>query len=247
MRAPNLVPRGTGVFARWITERQYGTPTQAARRASDHGLSWVGLMALGLVGSPSRERVHPVEVLADYAQAFREAGVEVWVWFFPLADDPERAADLAGRALQATGGRGLILDVEKPYGGNVGACRRLVAASLDQLGEDQGIAVTSYPLARYHRPMPWSAMVAGTGMPQTYTIAPHLARVAVEEWRARGHTSIVPIGPAYGPNSEGRLMTYLRLAYLEDGVPTIDGIGIWSWPQMSSSEWRTLERVASWW
>ena len=76
-------------------------------------------------------------------------------------------------------------------------------------------------------------MVAGTGMPQTYTISPKLARAAIAEWRARGHTSIVPVGPAYGPNSEGRLMTYLRLAYLEDGAPTVDGIGIWSWPQMS--------------
>ena len=195
----------------------------------------------------ARERLDALlgEPLVDLAG--EQAGVEVWVWFFPLADDPERAADVAGRALQATGGRGLILDVEKPYRGNVAGCRRLVSASLDQLGEDQGIAVTSYPLARYHRPMPWSEMVAGTGMPQTYTIAPNLARVAAAEWRARGHTSIVPIGPAYGPNSEGRLMTYLRLAYLEDGAPTVDGIGIWSWPQMSSSEWRTLEQVASWW
>ena len=57
MTAPDLVPRGTGVFARWITERQYGTPAQAPRRASDHGLSWVGLMALGLAGTPTEERV----------------------------------------------------------------------------------------------------------------------------------------------------------------------------------------------
>ena len=242
-----LIPRGTGVFARWLSTRAYGTPMQAALRAREHGLSWVGLMALGLVGDPSRERDHPVSILADYAQAFREVGLEVWIWFFPLAHDPERAADMAGRALRAAGGRGLILDVEKPYRGHVAACRRLVAASLDQLGESQGIAVTSYPLARYHRPMPWDEMVAGTGMPQTYTIAPNLARVAVEEWRARGHTSIVPIGPAYGPNSEGRLLNYLRLAYLDDGSPTVDGIGIWSWPQMSSSEWRTLEQVARWW
>lgn len=241
----SLIPRGTGVFARWLSTRVYGTPMQAALRAREHGLSWVGLMALGLVGDPSRERDHPVSILADYAQAFREVGLEVWIWFFPLADDPERAADVAGRALRAAGGRGLILDVEKPYRGHVGATRRLVTASLDQLREDQGVAVTSYPLARYHRPLPWSELVVGTGMPQTYTIAPELARVAVEEWRDRGHTSIVPIGPAYGPNSGTRLQHYLEAAYFDAGVPTVDGLGIWSWPQLSSAEWRVLEAISA--
>ncbi len=245
--AHDLVPRRTGVFARWLNRRQYGTPAQAAKRARDHGLSWVALMAIGLVGRPARERAHPVQILADYAQAFREAGVEVWVWFFPLADDPEGAAQVAGRALVAAQGRGLVLDVEKPYSGDVAACRRLVGASLDELGEDQGIAVTSYPLARIHRRMPWEEMVAGTGMPQTYTIAPSLARRAVREWRRRGHTSVVPLGPAYGPRSAGRLLPYLRAAYLDDGVPTVDGLGIWSWPQLSRAEWKTLEQVASWW
>jgi len=241
----SLIPRGTGVFARWLSRRVYGTPVQAAARAREHGLSWVGLVALGLVGDPVRERDHPISILADYAQAFREAGLEVWIWFFPLADDPERAADVAGRALRAARGRGLILDVEKPYRGRVAATRRLVAASLDQLGEDQGVAVTSYPLARYHRPLPWSELVVGTGMPQTYTIAPELARLAVEEWRERGHTSIVPVGPAYGPNSGTRLERYLERAYFDAGVPTVDGLGIWSWPQLSRAEWRVLASISA--
>lgn len=204
-------------------------------------------MAMGLIGSPARERVQGLGPIADYGQAFREAGVEPWVWFFPLADDPERSAVAAGKALAACQGRGLILDIERPYNRRPDACRRLVAASLDQLGEGQGIATTSFPRARTHPSMPWAEMVAGTGMPQAYTITPSSARRAVAEWRERGHTSIVPIGPAYGPRSEGRLMSYLNAAYLDDGVPNVDGVGVWSWPQVSFREWKVLERLAGWW
>jgi len=215
----DLVPRGVGVFLRTLSRRRTGTPTQAAKKAADHGLSWVALMAMGLVGDPPRERVQGLGPIADCGQAFREAGVEPWVWFFPLAVDPEAATAAAGRALEACRGRGLILDVERPYARRPVACRRLVSASLDQLGEDQGIATTSYPLARFHPAMPWEEMVVGTGMPQTYTISPASARRAVAEWRERGHTSIVPVGPAYGPRSEGRLLSYLRAAYLARSAP----------------------------
>ena len=242
-----FIPRGTGVFLRALNRAQYGTPRQAAAKASRHGVSWVALMAIGLAGDPPRERVQGLVPIADYGQAFREAGIEVWVWFFPLAEAPEAAATAAGRALRACGGRGLILDVERPYRGRAAACRRLVSTSLDELREDQGIAVTSYPLVRFHEVMPWDEMVAGTGMPQTYTITPANARLAVNQWRSRGHTSIVPIGPAFGPNSGVKLRRYLENAYLDAGTPTVDGIGIWSWPQMALREWRTLEAIASWW
>jgi hypothetical protein len=95
--------------------------------------------------------------------------------------------------------------------------------------------------------MPWAEMVAGTGMPQTYTITPAEARRAVGQWRDRGHTSIVPIGPAFGPNSGAKLRRYLESAYLDAGTPNVDGIGIWSWPQMALVEWKALEAVARWW
>jgi hypothetical protein len=204
-------------------------------------------MALGLTGDPPRERVQGVGPIAEYGAAFREAGIEVWVWYFPLAERPEAAALAAGRALRACGGRGLILDVERPYRGRAAACRRLVTASLDQLGEDQGIAVTSYPLARVHPEMPWAELVVGTGMPQTYTVTAKQARTAVNEWRARGHTSIVPIGPAFGPNSGTALRRYLEAAYLDAGKPIVEGVGIWSWEQMALLEWRALETIARWW
>ena len=242
-----FVPRGTGVFLRTLTRAKYGTPHQAAAKANRHGVSWVALMAIGLAGDPPRERVQGLVPIAEYGQAFREAGIEVWIWFFPLADAPEAAASAAGRALRACGGRGLILDIERPYRGRAAACRRLVSASLDELREDQGIAVTSYPLVRFHEVMPWDEIVAGTGMPQTYTITPANARLAVDQWRSRGHTSIVPIGPAFGPNSGVKLRRYLENAYLDAGTPTVDGIGIWSWPQMALREWRTLEAIAAWW
>jgi hypothetical protein len=242
-----LVPRGTGVFLRRLTRAIYGTPHHAAAKAATHGVSWVTLMAIGLGPDGASERVEGLGPITDYGQAFREAGMEVWVWFFPLAHAPEAAAGTAGRALRACQGRGLILDVEKPYRGRPAACRRLVAASLDELREDQGIAVTSYPLVRFHEVMPWAEMVAGTGMPQTYTITPAEARRAVGQWRDRGHTSIVPIGPAFGPNSGAKLRRYLESAYLDAGTPNVDGIGIWSWPQMALVEWKALEAVARWW
>jgi len=203
-------------------------------------------MAIGLVGDPPRDHRQELGPIADHGQAFREAGIDPWVWFFPLANAPAKAASFAGEALRACGGSGLILDVERPYSGRPKACRRLVAASLDELGEEQGIATTSYPLSRFHPALPWESMVAGTGMPQTYTIPPDWARRAVREWRARGHGSVVPIGPAYGPRSGGRLLDYLREAYVDGDAPIVEGIGVWSWPQLSLREWRALEVVSSW-
>lgn len=241
------IPGRTGVFARALNRSQYGTPIQAARKARDHGLSWVALMAMGVRGSPVRERSEPIEKSAEYAHAFREADVDVWIWFYPLATAPSAAARIAGQHLRACGGRGLILDVEKPYFGKPVLAAELVRASLDELDESTGIAVTSYPLARVHPRLPWGELVAGTGMPQTYTIAPSAARRAVDEWRARGHTSITPIGPAFGARSGAKLLPYLRSAYLDDGKPIVDGIGLWSWPQMGGLEWRAIEAIAKWW
>jgi hypothetical protein len=247
MEALELVPARAGVFLRALSRSRHGTPAQAAKKAADHGLSWVALMAIGLRGSPAREHVEALGPISEYGAAFHEAGVAPWVWFFPLAEAPEEAAEAAGRALVACKGRGLILDVEKPYDRNAAACRRLVGASLDQLDETQGIATTSFPIARMHPRMPWDEMVVGTGMPQTYTITPGNARRAVREWRERGHTSVVPIGPAFGARAEAKLLPYLRAAYLDDRTPIVDGIGIWSWELMSGREWRTIETIAGWW
>jgi hypothetical protein len=43
------------------------------------------------------------------------------------------------------------------------------------------------------------------------------------------------------------LRRYLEAAYLDGGTPTVDGIGIWSWPQMALREWQTIEAIAAWW
>ena len=248
MQSCELVPRGTGVFMRALTRTIYGTPAQAAKKAADHGLSWVALMAWGIVGDPPRERMQGLAPIAEYGQAFRERGIVPWVWFYPLHPNaPEEAARAAGKALAACDGRGLILDPEKPYKGQPGAMRRLVDASLDELDESQGIAMTSYPLARLHPTMPWAEMVAGTGMPQTYTVTPANARRAVAEWRERGHTSIVPIGPAFGARSGAALRKYLSDSFLDAGKTIVDGIGLWSWPQLNLREWKTIEAVAQWW
>jgi hypothetical protein len=239
-------PSGTGIFLRALTP-SHQPAAEAAVRARDHGLSWIALMAIGLSGDPPKERTQDIARMAEFAQAFREAGIDIWVWLFPLADAPEAAANTAIKALGACHARGLILDIERPYRARLEACRRLVGASSDGLSADYGIAVTSHPLASYHPCMPWSEMAVGTGMPQTYKITAANARRAVREWRERGHRFVVPIGPAFGEHSRGALLPYLRRAFLDGGKPIVEGIGLWSWPQMEHSEWRAIEKIAAWW
>ena len=94
---PHL-PRGVGIYVRRISRSAYGTPTEAARRAADHGLSFV---AMPSVWQDDRGHLdlNTSALEEEYAAAFRALGLHVWVWGYPdLGREVRFVADTVGHA-----------------------------------------------------------------------------------------------------------------------------------------------------
>lgn len=95
---------GVGLYIRGLSSTAHGTPEEAAKRAVDHGLKHVAILAVWqdlkdgkvrhLAGNLRRDRFLP------YAEAFRDAGLAVGFWFYPwgghearLLEDLEDASE----------------------------------------------------------------------------------------------------------------------------------------------------------
>jgi hypothetical protein len=80
---------GTGVYIRKLSTKRHGTPKQAAKRAKDHGLTFVPIM--GAWQQPRKDKVVRVaspnkrDVLARYVDAFFKADIAVGLWYYPWA------------------------------------------------------------------------------------------------------------------------------------------------------------------
>lgn len=236
------LPTGAGIYLRRITRSAYGTPAEAAARAADHGLSFAAFPAVW-----QDERGHldlnRSALEEEYAAAFRERGVHVWVWGYPdLGRETAFVRDMVehARRLEAMG---VLVDAEKPYKGHPQATAALMEMVIDSLDESLGLGVTSYGRLDWHKLEALEEY--GWLSPQVYTVAPEAARRAIESWlvdeqgRRRPEAHMVPSIPTYGPQSEGQLGAYIGA--FED---LCQGIIAWSWPQTSALEWRTLERWA---
>lgn len=236
------LPRGCGIYARRITRKEYGTPAEAAARAADHGLSFVALPSTWQDDRGTIDLNRPALEL-DYAAAFLERGLDVWVWGYPdLGRERAFVLDLVehARRLSAVG---VLIDAEKPYKAKPQATRELMELVIDALDESMGLGVSSYGRLDWHQLTALEDF--GWLSPQVYTVTAEAARRAIESWLldergdVRPGVHMVPSIPTYGPRSEGQLGAYLGA--IED---LCAGVIAWSWPQTSQLEWRTLERWA---
>jgi len=91
-----MEPTGIGVYIRGITQARHGTPKQAAKKARDHGVSFVvigiawqdikkGTGAPYIMYSNGRSG----EKIREYATAFKTAGIDVLLWGFPRGGGEE--------------------------------------------------------------------------------------------------------------------------------------------------------------
>ncbi len=111
------VPSGVGMYVRRITKRSHGTPEEAAKKASDHGLKWVSLLCAwqDKRGSQNRDIRYNESSLCDYAQAFKEAGLVTYVWGFPRAGWEDEFCDHVLWATKCDHVDGVMLDPEIFY------------------------------------------------------------------------------------------------------------------------------------
>lgn len=96
--------RGTGLYIRGLNRKKHGTPKQAAKKAADHGLSHVAIMSdwqdyrkgkfTHLRGNMRANR------WVAYAKAFKDAGIDVGLWFYPWAGHEERLLEGLDGALK---------------------------------------------------------------------------------------------------------------------------------------------------
>ncbi len=227
------------MYVRNITRRLHGTPAEAAAKAKDHGLSWVAIMACW----QESDRHTPMNLrdLEPYAAAFREAGIDVWIWGYPWGGRESEFCDAMGKALELSGGSGILIDPELGYKAPDSPlrARRLVGGTLDLLNESQGLGVTSYGLTTAHRTFPWDSFAGvGFGSPQVYTVHLKTAELALRQWKALGWDHVIASVPTFGKKSGAQIP-----AYAGELQKLCDGLIFWSWRSTSRAEWREIAKL----
>lgn len=245
---------GVGVYLRGLGHKSQGSPQAAAKKAADHGVSFVALMAIWQNGDRTLwSNGRDPALLVRYAEAFAAAGVDVWLWGYPWAGRHPEYIDRLADVTDACGGvvNGWLHDPELGYqprkNGLSPAVTRASARELRILAGASELAqgVTSYGMAAGHRAFPWQEWAGmGFGSPQLYTVGPAEVDRGIAQWRELGWSRIVPSVPLYGRRSGAHLHDHLS-AFV-DGDEDVDGLLFWSWRQGSVDEWRVLERWSRW-
>lgn len=88
-------PNGIGIYLRGLSQKKHGTPKQAAKKAKDNGVSFVAIMSIWQDKHNGKDRTlysngRDASIIAKYADAFANAGIEVWLWGFPAAGREEQ-------------------------------------------------------------------------------------------------------------------------------------------------------------
>lgn len=107
-----------------------------------------------------------------------------------------------------------------------------------------GVGITSYGMAKWH-PIPYDVFAGyGWSSPQLYSVNRSNVDLGLSMWADRGSHVFIPSVPVFGPNSDVRLSTHLN-AFLDEGTPVdVTGFVVWSFPQMSPMEARTIRSFA---
>lgn len=94
MTIKTLSVRGMGLYIRGLSKSRHGTPKQAAKKAKDHGISHVAIMAVWQDYQKGKFRHLRGNLVKDrfvaYADAFEAQGIDVGLWFYPWGGHEER-------------------------------------------------------------------------------------------------------------------------------------------------------------
>lgn len=249
---------GMGVFMQALKPMKE-TPLKAAKRAAENGVSSVALFAV-MQERTGLKTIDTIDTMKRYADAFKEMGIEVWIWGFPYAG---REAEFVGAMKafsDALGPSGWILDPEVSYKWKTPAqapakreaASKLASLTFDALTEATGLVMTSYGMIDFHTNFPWADLAVGQGCPQLYLPdivnskkAAQLVNEGIESWaKLYQRAQLIPAVPAFGENSGARMHDFLSY-FVDEGEP-IDGMLVWSWPQIAPDEWRIIKRWSTW-
>jgi len=119
---PKDFPTGIGLYIRGLSRKKQGTPKQAAKKAADNGVSFVAIMAAWQDVHRGKERFlnsngKTGTIIAEYAQAFADRDIQVWIWGFPRAGGEQQYIERLNHVTGACGGTvfGWIHDPELFY------------------------------------------------------------------------------------------------------------------------------------
>lgn len=88
---------GCGLYIRALQQSKQGTPKQAAKRAADHGISFVAIMSIWQDIRKGKFRHLRGNLLRDkflrYFEAFHAKDIKVGTWFYPWGGHEDRLLD----------------------------------------------------------------------------------------------------------------------------------------------------------
>lgn len=239
-------PTGKGVYIR--TLKHCGTPEQAVATAKEAGLNFVVIGSIWIsrrvwaAGAVVGRRFNKTADLERYSKAFRDAGIEVWVWGYPYPGRERQFVDQMIADALTTGAVGLILDPEKPYRkkhAQADMLMQMLRPEIERLG--LALGVTSYGSIWYFKNFPWRefAQIPGTfASPQIYDNdnnfpASH-SHKSFRMYQEAGFGEIVMSAPGYNKTTE----QWIRLV---NRYPAgTRGIIVWDWSNLRLRKWRHL-------
>lgn len=243
-RGRSTSPRGKGVFVRSLVA-DTPTPASMVDVARDLGLGWVALAGEEPSGQVST--IYP-DRLPAYADALHRAGVQVWLWGWPVstssADVDAFVQQLGGLARQLDA-EGVIVNAERPFydfdgspePAAIEAARRIVDG-LHAYGVPVGL--TSYGSGPvWHPGFAWAGFEGvDFGMPQIYDTLHRLPRDypsdAIAAWQRAGFDVNVPLLGASFNHTPEQMRDILARTPVPNGA-----VGWWTLDHALNSRGRT--------
>jgi len=177
-------------------------------------------------------------------EKFRELGVHVIPFSYPVPGKPDEVIEILGKYAEAWGSPTVVIDPEAEWKSSSGAHKeaaKQLSAKLTAAFDSWGMS--SYGAPWYHRSFPFSEFNTATyGLPQTYSTAPFgtvekMTR-ALDEWRAYGFSYLVNLYGTYSKTDE-EMRHYLEVVKAMNPVATAG----WKWGATSDPEWDHIDNI----
>lgn len=259
---PGVVPPpGKGVFIRSL-ERHVGSPKDLVDKAKWAGLTWCPILTVwqfdkqppadsGAEAVGGSSEIPPFfqkafnQDIAQYVAALQEAGIQAWLWGFPLArpDAVEVFSQIVGSVAAATGAAGIIIDPEGSWrtrGTETMAAN--LAMGLRQHSGGRPVGFTSYGAPQFHQELAWQVFgqVSDFGCPQVYDskgdYGPGYQADGVKAYQEMGFRGVVPVLGAWGASGDTRelmLETFKRTP-----LPNNSSVLWWDWHNANEKQGR---------
>lgn len=228
-----MMPRGKGIFVRHL-RRHCGSHEQLVGQCQRAGISWVVVQAIWQYeDAPSKITNDGCEI---YGKALAEAGIDAWVWGYPVPGAQAEFAEAMRDRAEDFGARGVIIDPEREW---LHATSAEVVALVGELRLALGVpdpvplGCSSYGAPWNFPSFPWRAFAAccDFGVPQIYDGKSRQPRDyparSVAAWQEFGFKRIVPASAAYGRNKDGLSRRREGMEHLLDRTPVPDGAIVW--------------------